>query len=105
MRTQMNLYASYITTTDAATLITCSTAMQCTGNFNEVSPAVTTSRTFVRGTSNITAAVSAMTTAGNRDALTWEPGLVLAAKDQADYLATQKALSSSGSGGSTLTSR
>lgn len=46
-----------------------------------------------------------MTSAGTQDAFEWVGGLRRAAKDQADYLATQTALSTTGSGDSTSAER
>lgn len=62
----------------------------------------TESRTFVRGTSNIATAASEISAAGILDQLVWEPGLVLAAVDQTEFLEDASSISTAGQGGSTF---
>lgn len=76
--------------------------MTCTANFDGTTSA---SRTFIRSSTNITTASGAMTTAGAQSAFIWVPGQYFAAKDQADYLASQSSLGTTGTSGSTTASR
>lgn len=103
MRAQTALWGTYLDSSNGNALISSCTTYQCTADFNEDDS--TTTRTYIRGSSNLGTAATAIAAASGLDSLEWVPGLVLAAKDQADYLATQTALSSTGENSSTFAER
>lgn len=103
MRSQTALWSTYLDADNGNALISGCTTYQCTADFNEDDS--TTTRTYIRGSSNLGDASTAIGAASGLDSLEWVPGLALAAKDQADYLATQSSLTSTGDGGSTFAER
>lgn len=109
MRLNTATWAKWITIGDGDALITSSNSLSITATAGitnaQVAAGESGSMTLIRGTSNVTDAVSAITAATGRSELEWTGGLAMAAYDQATYLATQTSLSSTGSGDSTFADR
>lgn len=103
MRTATALWALYLTDGDADALISSVSTMSASADYD--GSGSISARTYIRGSSNIATTASAISAAANPGSIEWVGGLFKAADEQATYLGTQTALSSTGSGGSTFASR
>lgn len=111
MRAQTGLWKNYIdhtgVTANTGSLFTeaCSVVggiATCKAKFNGTTGA---SRTYVRGTTNLTAVKDALNGAGILSAMEWAPGLFKAAKAHATDMASTSPVVTTGNDGSTLATR